>query len=196
MPGSSYQISQNFKDEARRIFASHRNPPEFLGGSGMRNPGTGRVINLKRKSDERKWLRTFEREIVKAQNYAEGSSNYKFKLKKTTRNNNRDYSVYNLKFPYRMPVDRVDLNIQKLLEDFFTQNNLDPNSRVRLAGQYVDYEGDPRGVNQWVSESYMTSQDLLSVLATRLLFTGEGSRDYQVQLSELHQLTVSVLQET
>ena len=100
--------------------------------------------------------------------------------------------TYDLKFRYRMPLDRVDLNMQKLLNNFFSANDIPTNSKVRLAGQYFDYEADPRGTEEWVSESYMTSQDLLNTLNQRLLFTGEGSRDYQVNLSDLHALTLTV----
>ena len=187
-----YKISNNFKEKVREIFSSYRKRPEFLGGSGMRNPGTGRIINLKRESDEKKWLRTFRREISKAESYAKGLHTYKFKLKKTMEKNDRVMKTYDLKFRYRMPLDRVDLNMQKLLNNFFSANDIPTNSKVRLAGQYFDYEADPRGTEEWVSESYMTSQDLLNTLNQRLLFTGEGSRDYQVNLSDLHALTLTV----
>ena len=87
-----------------------------------------------------------------------------------------------------MPIDRKELDTNELLSSFYEKNNIATGTKLRLSGMFYNYDRDPRGTPQWVSESYMTSQGLLGMLDERELFLGDtalrGARS--VELEDLH----------
>ena len=66
---SRCEISNDFKEQIQELFKDYHTAPQLPGGSGLRNLGTGHIINLKRKSDETKLLHKFSTEIEKAKEY-------------------------------------------------------------------------------------------------------------------------------
>ena len=157
---------------------------ELIGAYSFRNGQTGRIVSASTPALERAWLRRTENRIAQARFLHTGLNGYQFKK---IRENDR-LVQYRYKLPFKVGVDRLTLDIERMVADFLAKAGLASHTKLRLMAQYKD-EDD---CLQWASETYLTGHQLMNM--ARPLFTGDkGDGSGAEFLSDLYELRIQAV---
>ena len=155
---------------------------KLAGWNAIRNPLTGRIVDLRDDRRRRRFLSVVKMYNERAQAEHEGINGYKFKRTHC----DDKLSIYKLPLKYHIPISRASIDLPQFFSDFMTQHNVDRSALIRLSAILAEN-------GQYVSEAYMTADELLNL--GRVLFTGDSSVQYETY-SRLSMVQINVLHDT
>ena len=94
---------------------------ELIGPSSIRSPLTGRIVQLRTASQRRNFLERAQSQVQRGRLFQQSINGYDFR--QTGDNATFGTTTHEYNTPYNLPVDRVSLKLERMLNDFQAHAN-------------------------------------------------------------------------